>query len=79
MDSDHTADVYDIIKPLVAVIVQSADQDPERLVLSTLGRQFVPGSLLKTNSIKHNAPVLVLEHDEVHVRAVIVAKHRRLR
>lgn len=68
---DISADAVAKLKPLQAVIAQV--YDPHDLVkATTVLRQFVPPSLLITNTSGRNEITLDLDRDEVSVKGVVV-------
>lgn len=79
IEVDPSPETCENLKPLDKVIVQHMHADPNVLLAVTLLRQFVPPSLLVSNSSGKNDMPLDLERDEVHVRGVIVAVHRSVR
>lgn len=64
------------VAPLAVVLVRF--HPPEEFMKPvTLLRQFVPPSLLITNSSKGNEPSLDTTEDDAHIVGVVVGSHRR--
>jgi SOS-response transcriptional repressor LexA len=75
---DHSAEAVENLEPLKIVVVQIFDPDPNVLKAVTVMRQFVPPSLLITNSAEKNERSLDLEADEVAIRGVVIGTQRRV-
>lgn len=76
---DVSAETVDNLQPLALVVVQIYDPDPNVMRAVTVMRQFVPPSLLITNSSGTNARSLDLERDEVAIKGVIIGSQRSFR
>jgi len=75
---DLNAEAVEAVKPLQAVIAQVYSSE-DLLKATTILRQFVPPSLLITNSSGENLPPLNIATEDVHIKGVIIATHRSLR
>lgn len=65
------------VKPMAIVIARLCG-NTELLKATTLLRQFVPPSLLITNSSENNGAILDMAKSEVHIKGVVVSKHTRI-
>jgi transcriptional regulator with XRE-family HTH domain len=74
---DISADAVENVEPMAAVVARIYGSETTTPV--TVLRQFVPPSLLITNSTGRNMPMLDLEKDPVAIKGVIVAKHRSMK
>jgi transcriptional regulator with XRE-family HTH domain len=74
---DLSAEAVENIEPLKPVIARIYGENS--LTAVTVARQFVPPSLLITNTSGRNMPTLDIESDPVAIKGVIIAKHRSLR
>lgn len=72
---DISAAAVGALKPLQCVVVQKYAGD--KLAAVTMLRQFVPPSLLITNSRGPQQPILDLQRDDVAIKGVIVGSYRR--
>lgn len=75
---DLSAEAVDNVKPLQSVIAQIYSDD-DGLNAATVLRQFVPPSLLITNTSGENAPPLDLDKGEAYVKGVVVGHYRPFR
>jgi putative transcriptional regulator len=74
---DFSADAVKRLRPLQPVIAQL--YDPSELTRAvTLVRQFVPPSLLVTNSRTDNRPPVNMATMDAHVKGVIISWHRTM-
>lgn len=64
------------VAPLALVVVRFHPRE-EFMKPVTLLRQFVPPSLLITNSSKGNEPSIDTSEDDAHIVGVVVGSHRR--
>ena len=74
---DMSAEAVENVEPLKPVIAQHYRLNALKAV--TIVRQFVPPSLLITNSHGKNEASLDLDNDPVAIKGVIIAHHRSLR
>jgi transcriptional regulator with XRE-family HTH domain len=62
--------------PVIVIAILFADQ--QAAGGTTILRQLVPPNLLITNSRNRNDRILNVDVDDVHIRGVVIAKHREL-
>lgn len=77
VDVDISADTVEHVKPLKIVIAQIYDTE-ELTKARTVVRQFIPPSLLITNSAAGNAPILDIDKGEAYIKGVVVGIHRNM-
>lgn len=75
---DISAEAVENVQPLQAVVVQLYGPGDEMRAV-TLLRQFVPPSLLITNTSGRNESPLNTETDSVAIKGVIIATHRSMK
>jgi len=73
---DISAAAVDNVPPLAMVIAQA--YLPGTMEAKTLLRQFVPPSLLITNSAEENAPTIDMNVQDAHIKGVIVEVRKRV-
>lgn len=73
---DISGEAVEGVQPLQAVVAQFYGPD---MTATTIMRQFVPPSLLITNSSQKNEVPLNIDKDDVHIKGVVVGTHRSLR
>lgn len=73
---DISAATVDNVPPLAMVIAQA--YVPGSMEARTLLRQFVPPSLLITNSAEENGPVIDMSAQDAHIKGVVVEVRKRL-
>jgi len=65
------------VEPL-SIVVARLYSDQELLDGTTMLRQFVPPSLLVTNSREHNEPPLNMARADAHIKGVVISRHHRI-
>lgn len=69
------ADAVAAVAPLQVVVAQIYDEDHDKLAATTVLRQFVPPSLLITNTAGESAPILDLDKGEAVIKGVVVGHY----
>ncbi len=62
--------------PIIVIAILFSDQ--QAAGGTTILRQLVPPNLLITNSRNRNDRILNVDVDDVHIRGVVIAKHREM-
>lgn len=75
---DVSSEAVEAIKPMQLVVAQHYHPDPQVLLSTTIIRQFVPPSLLITNSKSENERPLIRDEEAV-IKGVVTDIHRRMR
>lgn len=73
---DISAASVDNVQPLAIVVAQA--YVPGSMEAKTLLRQYVPPSLLITNSAEENAPVIDMNVQDAHIKGVVVEVRKRV-
>lgn len=74
---DVSAQAVEKVKPLAIVIAQLYSQQ-ELLDATTLLRQFVPPSLLVTNSRGDNQSPINMSTTDAHIKGVVISRHHHI-